>query len=285
MVTVSPEHVLHESLQSVKLPGIQSHKGQNGKLLVIGGSSIFHAASIWAAEAASRIVDMVHYSSTEENADIMRSLKTKFTDGIVIRQQDLLDYVAEDDCILIGPGMERGSVSEEVRNSSLTFKEICALPNEAEYTYALLRFLIQHYPHKRFVFDAAALQMIEPQWLLNLKTTPIVTPHSAEFEKLFGTNIVQATLDEKRTFLQGKAKEFNCVILYKQIIDIIAAANSTTVVVGGNAGLTKGGTGDVLAGITAALYTKKRCSSLGCSCILLAKKNSRRHVCYLWNVF
>jgi NAD(P)H-hydrate epimerase len=52
------------------------------------------------------------------------------------------------------------------------------------------------------------------------------------------------------------AREYKCVILFKQITDIITDGEIVSVVTGGNAGLTKGGTGDVLAGITAALYTK-----------------------------
>jgi len=43
------------------VPG--SHKGQNGKLLIIGGSSLFHAASAWSLQVAARLVDMVFYSS------------------------------------------------------------------------------------------------------------------------------------------------------------------------------------------------------------------------------
>lgn len=51
-----------KNIQSPYLLGIDlvaaaSHKGQNGRLLVIGGSHLFHAASLWALQVASRIVD------------------------------------------------------------------------------------------------------------------------------------------------------------------------------------------------------------------------------------
>ena len=91
------------------VPPMNSHKGQNGKLLVIGGSSLFHSASIWAAEIASFFVDMVHYSSTIENNQIMLDLKKKFQNGIVVPRSQLDLYVKEDDAILIGPGMVRNS--------------------------------------------------------------------------------------------------------------------------------------------------------------------------------
>ncbi len=256
MVSVSPEKSLKDALQYLQLPGKDSHKGQNGRLLVIGGSSIFHAASIWAAEAASRLVDMVHYSSTKENGEIMVNLKSHFVDGIVIHQKDVLSYVEEDDCILIGPGMERGEVSQSVKSASLTFEKICQLENEAEYTYALIRFLIQQYPEKKFVFDAAALQMMDVAWLAQLKTMPIVTPHCKEFEALFTTDLCNMPLEEKKEVVIATAQKYNTAILFKQISDIAADGEASAIITGGNAGLTKGGTGDVLAGIAAALYTK-----------------------------
>src|SRR3989338_6091740 len=91
----------------LNLPQRLSHKGQNGKVLIIGGSSLFHSASLWAAEVASHFADMVHYSSTIENEKIFLSLKKKFRNGIIVPQEKLMEYVKEDDAILIGPGMMR----------------------------------------------------------------------------------------------------------------------------------------------------------------------------------
>ena len=52
------------------------------------------------------------------------------------------------------------------------------------------------------------------------------------------------------------AKEYNCVVLHKGKIDYVSDGKKTIEVRGGNQGMTKGGTGDVLAGLTAAFYTK-----------------------------
>ena len=57
------------------IPAEDSHKGQNGKLLIIGGSHLFHAASLWALKVASRIVDMVFYSSVPENNELVMKMK------------------------------------------------------------------------------------------------------------------------------------------------------------------------------------------------------------------
>lgn len=88
-------------VQHLQFPKVGSHKGQNGRLLIIGGSHLFHAASIWALEVASRIVDLVHYSSVPENNDIVQSIKKDFRDGIVIPRGDIDAYIEEDDCILM----------------------------------------------------------------------------------------------------------------------------------------------------------------------------------------
>jgi len=69
------------------LPG--SHKGQNGKLLLIGGSHLFHAASLWSLKVASRIVDIVFYSSVPENNRIIEKEKEEFRDGIIVPRENL----------------------------------------------------------------------------------------------------------------------------------------------------------------------------------------------------
>jgi NAD(P)H-hydrate epimerase len=96
--------------KQIILPKPDSTKGENGRVLVIGGSKLFHAASFWSATMASKIVDMVHFASPmRENNELMRvKAKEKFWEGIVVPWEEVEHYISEDDCILIGPGMERG---------------------------------------------------------------------------------------------------------------------------------------------------------------------------------
>jgi NAD(P)H-hydrate epimerase len=218
-----------------------SHKGQNGRLLIIGGSSLFHAASIWALEVASRIVDLVHYSSIPENNDIVKEVKKEFRDGIVISRDDISAYIEEDDCILIGPGMVR---DEETR--------------------ALTHDLLVSYPTKQWVIDAGALQMME---IADIPDRAILTPHHQEFAGLWARVLTQhpefsqAQTDEDKVKLF--AKTYHCIVLLKGHIDIVCSGGTcdervcmpgeVRLITGGNEGMTKGGTGDVLAGLIAAL--------------------------------
>ncbi|MBI2029923.1 NAD(P)H-hydrate dehydratase [Candidatus Gottesmanbacteria bacterium] len=205
------------------IPAKNSHKGQNGKLLLIGGSDLFHAASLWALKVASRIVDLVHYSSTEENNQIVKELKKEFRDGIVIKRADVESYIQEDDCILIGPGMERNNETKKITER-----------------------LLKNYPDKKWVIDAGALQMMELSWI---PQDSILTPHAREFRRLFNNQ-------PSEDIVKRMSYEFNCTILVKGVTDIVCTKGECKMVKGGNSGMTKGGTGDVLAGLVASLYCK-----------------------------
>lgn len=230
-----------EDIRSLVLPRPGSHKGQNGRLLIIGGSHLFHAASIWALEVASRVVDLVHYSSVPENNEIVMSVKKQFLNGIVIPREEIDAYIAEDDCMLIGPGMVRDDETKILTHSFLT-----------------------RYPDKQWVIDAGALQMME---LSDIPRNAILTPHHQEFAGLWkkmtkaGSPYEGAKSDEDK--VKVFAKTYHCAVLLKGTTDItsfggecggnICMPGEVVRIEGGNEGMTKGGTGDVLAGLIAAL--------------------------------
>ncbi len=241
-------------IQHLKLPVPGSHKGQNGRLLIIGGSELFHAASLWALEVASRIVDLVHYASTPDNNEIAKEIKKQFRDGIVVSRSDIQSYIEEDDCILIGPGMTRDGETEELTNTLLT-----------------------KHPDKQWVIDAGALQMMD---IARIPNNAILTPHHGEFAGLWekfkgiGNRVqgIENASDEDKVKLF--AKTYQCIVLLKGQTDIACAGGQCDdpsagsgqdkickpgelrVIEGGNEGMTKGGTGDVLAGLIAALACK-----------------------------
>lgn len=245
LISTNDKNAILNIVKDFKLPKKEAHKGDNGKVLIIGGSSLFHSASIWAAEMASHIVDMVHYSSTVENNEILTSIKKKFINGIVIEHKDIFKYVKEDDSILVGPGMLRGEKKEKLNQNV-----------ESDYTRHIVRTLIYKFPQKRFVFDAGALQMMDKEWLLELKEKPILTPHALEFGNLFGISIQKEIESKKIKIVNETAKKYNCIILYKSIKDIISDGKTDYIVEGGNAGLAKGGSGDILASLACSFYAK-----------------------------
>jgi len=244
-------------VKKLSFPKPSSHKGQNGRMLLIGGSTLFHAASLWSLTVASRIVDLVHYCSVPENNEIVKNAKEAFRNGIVISRNDVEDYIKEDDVILIGPGMVRTEsalvTSDKLQVTSI--EEINAIKDEGEQTYYLTNYLLKKYPEKQWVIDAGALQMLE---LEHIPKHAILTPHHQEFEglkcKLQNANlkmIIQNSKIEEQ--VRGFAKQYGCIVLLKGPVDIASNGEETKEIAGGNEGMTKGGTGDVLAGLIAAL--------------------------------
>ena len=257
LIKTSNNNLVKTFLRKLTLPQPNSHKGQNGRVLIIGGSSLFHSASLWAAGVASHFCDIVHYSSTVENEKIFLSLKKKFRNGMIVPQEKIMEYAKEDDAILVGSGMMREG-------------------KEAKYTFDLTKSLIENFPDKQFVFDAGALQVMEPDWLLKLKTPAIITPHQKEFERLFDVSIHQSNTEEKIILIQAIAKKYKVIILLKAVLDIISDGKQTYVVEGGNAGLTKGGTGDILAGLTTALSATNLSLMAAISASILLKKTGEK---------
>lgn len=217
-------------LKTLYKPASSSHKGDNGKVLIIAGSKLFHAASIWPLIVASRIVDMVFYSSVEENNNVVESLKSEFRNGIIVPREKIKNYIEEADSILIGPGLPREGGHEPGDND----------------TRELTERLLRSYSNKKWVVDGGSLQVISPEIL---PKSAIVTPHKKEFKKLFGVDPTDENAEKM-------AKRFGITILLKGEYDVIASPEQTVRVSGGNPGMTKGGTGDVLAGLTVSLYAK-----------------------------
>jgi NAD(P)H-hydrate epimerase len=233
-------------LKKLYVPASDSHKGENGKLLIIGGSVLFHAASLWSLQVASRIVDMVFYSSVPENNQLVEREKAEFRNGIIVPRNKIEHYITEADCILIGPGLPRENGVEQGDDD----------------TKDLTEKLLKAYPNKKWVIDGGSLQVIKPEIL---PQTAIITPHQQEFKTLFN---LEPTLENA----QSMAKKYRITILLKGERDMVCNSQNSVTISGGNAGMTKGGTGDVLAGLVAALYCKNEAFLSATSASFINKK-------------
>jgi hydroxyethylthiazole kinase-like uncharacterized protein yjeF len=247
-----------QELKKIYTPPTGSHKGQNGRLMIIGGSHLFHAASLWALTIASKIVDMVFYSSVVENNQIMHELKREFRNGIIVPRNEIENYITEADCVLIGPGMTRSESTTFQDRSLRSLAEIDSLDDEGEQSYFLTKYLLEKFPKKKWVIDAGALQMMDPEWLKSLNGNALLTPHPVEFDRVkvkvrdesLKKEIEEGTIEQQ---VQAFAKAYDCTILLKGEHDIVCSSEKAVSISGGNAGMTKGGTGDVLAGLIGAL--------------------------------
>lgn len=213
-----------------------SHKGDNGKIAVIGGSLHQHGAPIFSALAAEAGgVDLVYLALPKAHEIVARMQSLNFQvhpfRGDELATHDLaplLEMLATVDCAVIGPGLSR-------------------TPD----ALALIRELIESAPCP-LVLDASALQ----PWTLDAAgraqhAAPlrqiIVTPHLGELERM-GIPLKN---------IGAAAKKSGVVIHVKAKIDQTAGTDGKIrKTSGGNAGLTVGGTGDALAGLICGLIAQ-----------------------------
>lgn len=222
---------------------------------MIVGSKLFHAAALWPLEAAAHIVDMVFFASVAENNELVTHAKEQFRNGIVIPRERINGYIREADSILIGPGLPRPDGAQEGDDDT------------RDMTYRLLT----QFPDKRWVIDGGSLQTMEPSWI---PKNAILTPHTGEFEALFQLRITDYPLPIQIEKVKELAVKYACVIVLKGHTDIICSPHNCVTIAGGNQGMTKGGTGDVLAGVAAALYAKNDAFLAACASSYFNKKAS-----------
>lgn len=136
----------------------------------------------------------------------------------------------------------------------------------ADETQHLISFVVRRY-QKPLVIDADGLNCLslQKELLQHLPSHSILTPHPKEFDRLFGDHENDF---QKIATAKQKAQELNIVIVLKSHHTLIATPsgnlffNST-----GNAGMAKGGSGDVLTGIITSLvaqnYSSENAAILG----------------------
>jgi len=204
-------------------PQSDSHKGQNGRLLIIAGSEKFHGAMLLAVQTASRIVDMVYVYTTPNNRGLIENLKSDIAVFIPVLEEELWNTVNMADTILIGPGLA-----------------------EKDETVHLVKKLLHEHQDKKTVIDATAMWHLNPSWLHD---NCIVTPHSREFEQVYKCKAIP-------DHVQTMAVEYGGIVLLKGQYDYVSDGKELWENRTGNVGMTKGGTGDVLSGAIASLACK-----------------------------
>lgn len=108
------------------------------------------------------------------------------------------------------------------------------------------------------VIDADALNIIAecPEILKHAKAPVIITPHPGEMSRLCGISVKQVQYNRKGC-AEFFAEKYNVITVLKGAYTVIASGDGKCVInTTGNPGMAKGGSGDVLAGITAGLLAQ-----------------------------
>ncbi len=220
----------------------KANKGTYGTLTVVAGSRLYRGAASLAVSAALRSgAGIVRLASVEE---VIAATAAKISEAVYlplsateqggIDAEDFIKHlpaVAQSRAVLVGCGM-----------------------TDASDTGAIVRSLLCHAPCP-LILDADGLNVLKacPALLHGAETSPVITPHIGEMARLTGKPIAAILSDRQQTALDF-AREHNVITVLKDAVTTVAAPDGRCFVNDApNSGLAKGGSGDVLAGITASL--------------------------------
>jgi hydroxyethylthiazole kinase-like uncharacterized protein yjeF len=211
----------------------ESHKGDYGRILVVGGSSRYVGAPYLAAWAAMRTG--VNLAVVCVPAGVAKRLP--FNPNLIVQPLKSDEYVTEDDvavilkqeydAMVIGNGIGREDETKDAVREIISKNE------------------------KPVVIDADALRLIKPE---RLKPNTILTPHAGEFKKLYEDYEEDKRVKQVEEF----AKETKAIVVLKGRIDVVSDGLTTRLNKTGNPGMTVGGTGDVLAGVIGSLTAQNK---------------------------
>jgi len=219
----------------------EAHKGDFGRLLIIGGSETYSGAPTFTALAALRTgVDLAYIAAPHETAYAISSMSpdliTLKLEGEYLSMRHLsvirghLDKVT---AVAIGPGLGLHKETQQTVNEIIKIAENKKVP---------------------MLLDADGLKAFA-EFKHRIGTPAVLTPHTGEYAILTSEKLPE-TLWERAKSVQRTAQDLNSVILLKSHVDIISDGLRVKLNFTGNPGMTVGGTGDVLSGVVVAFLAQ-----------------------------
>ncbi len=222
------------------LPSKTAHKGDSGRVLVIGGGPYTGAPILSGMGAYRTGADLVYIASTRNVTAaaeaVMPEFITRTLPGERIAPADIpviLDLARGMNSLVIGPGMGRD-------------------PETISAIHTLLREIGGSVP---VVIDADglyALSIMDDFGNGTLRLNAVLTPHKGEFARLNRSGSAEPGEED----VTALAKRTGTTIVLKGKEDVISDGERTKLNLTGNPAMTVGGTGDVLAGIIGALLAR-----------------------------
>ncbi|MBE6961465.1 MAG: NAD(P)H-hydrate dehydratase [Ruminococcaceae bacterium] len=248
---VSPVQTVDESFAGWALPKRteDGHKGTFGKLLAVGGSVGYTGAPWLMAESAVRSGCGLVYLGVPESIWQVEAVKCVSsmpfplpeTDDSIenkkLNSETALHIIEEKlnacSVLALGPGMGRSQGAER-----------------------LIREILQR-AEKSVVLDADGINALRGHMdVLSARRdrVTILTPHDGEFAGILGRPVKEVVFGNRIQLAAEFAREYRCTLVLKGHRTITATPEGSVLInTTGNSGLAKGGSGDVLTGIIAAL--------------------------------
>lgn len=208
-----------------------SHKGDHGHLLVIGGAPGFGGAALLASEAAARLgAGKVSLATAPEHvtASLVRCPEV-MVHGV--RGPSELGVLLESvDGVVVGPGIGLDAWGQGVWQAALA-------------------------AGKPLVVDADALSLLATMTAPPRRDDWVLTPHPGEAARLLGTTS-QAVQHDRVAAVRTLAQRYGGVWVLKGAGTLVDDGDSLALCPFGNPGMASGGMGDVLSGILGALLVQ-----------------------------
>lgn len=226
----------------VKPRPAESHKGDFGSLLVVGGSEIYSGAPALVALSALRTgVDLTYIAAPKQTAAAISSMTpnviTIKLEGAHLNSDNVPHvrrYLEKTTAAVIGPGL---GLHEETRDA---VSKLVVAADEIGTPLLLDADGLKAYASSR----------------PTLQTSLVVTPHAGEYALLTRKKL-PSILDEKVESVKKTAAKLGATVLLKGATDIVSDGKRVKLNFTGNPGMTVGGTGDVLAGIIGGFMAQR----------------------------
>ncbi len=228
-----------------------SHKGNYGRLLTVCGSIGMPGAAIMSACAAARTgVGLLEVSAPEEyvphfaaklpEAIYLLADTGKSGTYTVSSCDKILKSAQSATAVLIGCGIGVGS-STKALVKKLVLSINCPI-----------------------ILDADGINCIVDSIdiIKQAKSQVILTPHPAEMARLCGVSVAEIQSD-RLEYAKNFSQKNNCIVILKGAGTVIAYPDRAYICETGNAGMSKGGSGDVLSGIVASLVAQGTACEVG----------------------
>ena len=226
----------------VKPRSAESHKGDFGRLMVVGGSEVFSGAPALVALAALRTgVDVTYVAAPHKTAYAVSSMSpnliTVKLEGDHLNPSNVAvikRYLEMSTAVVIGPGL---GLHKETRAA------VEAIVDAVEKANVPL------------LLDADGLKAFA-EFKRKISLPLVLTPHAGEYKILTGKE-PSKKLERRRVEVHTAAKKLGVTILLKGHVDVVSDGKRVKLNFTGNPGMTVGGTGDVLSGVVGAFLAQK----------------------------
>lgn len=223
-----------------------SHKGDFGRVFILAGSKGLTGAAYLSAAAAVRsgaglvtlgVPESVYPVLARRHAEVMVKPFPPTRSGSFSYKalRPALEFARNQDVLAMGPGLSQNKETQKFARSFLQWTD------------------------KPVVIDADGLNALRGHLnvLKKCRGRAILTPHPGEFIRLFGGKLTNDGPAREKRALEA-AKNFGVTVILKGHQTVVASPSGKVFVnKTGNPGMAKGGTGDILTGMVAALLGQK----------------------------